>query len=190
MLRRLILYVIIAVFALGCAAPSLPRNPENYRDDKENGLVIGSLSFPKQEAMFNGYFLRIIPQDSASNARVKEFHFSPDEGWKVKHSGQMNDKKTYLFTISRPAGNYAISGIRLATNLGMALRNDMVNFTIPFEVNAGEAVYIGEIYFDEYAVAGDTVIRLNDKYERDIEFVKRWKPNVDWAVKKSSLQLN
>ena len=53
-------------------------------------------------------------------------------------------------------------------------------FSIPYEIKKGEITYIGNITFNDYAKKGEIVVGLNNKFERDIEELKKLQPSVDW----------
>jgi len=111
-----------------------------------------------------------------------------------KHFGELNGGKTYLFTMEKPTGNYVISLVKLSTlKLGQYVSNDtdITGFSIPFTVNKGEITYIGEININEYAIKGEPIITLNDKFDRDKNAMKSRFTMVNWeSAVKSKLELN
>ena len=54
---------VILITLHSCAIPALPSTPMNFRDDNPQGLILGSITFPKEKARFNGYFIRITGMD-------------------------------------------------------------------------------------------------------------------------------
>lgn len=180
----------------GCAVSGLSTEPMRFHKDyAENGLVIGSITFTNEKARSNSYFTYFHSLDSVkkiSRENSRELQISPDQTWKVRHSGELNNGKTYLFAFERVPGKYEVSKVRLATvGMGGAVRdNQIANFSIPFEVKKGEITYVGEINLNEYALKDEKLISLNDNYERDIQAIKLKQPIVKWDLtKKSELKI-
>lgn len=170
---------------LGIAQTDLAGVPKRFHKDfTENGLIIGSITFPKEKARFNGYFIQIMYESETKTKKIKEIHITPQQLWKMRHDGHLDNKRTYLFVVELPVGAYSISGIRLFSNSGIALLQRTYNkggFSIPFDINKGELTYVGNILFNEYGVENDPIIQLQNNYERDITKLKELKPLIDWS---------
>jgi hypothetical protein len=185
------LIITLSIFQ-SCAVSGLSTEPMRFHKDyTENGLVVGSITFTNEKARFNSYFTYFHSLDSVkkiSKENSRELQISPDQTWKVRHSGELNNGKTYLFAFERAPGKYEVSNIRLATvGMGGAVRDNQIsNFSIPFEVKKGEITYIGEINLNEYAFKNDTLIRLKNNYDRDIKAIKVKQPTVNWDLAKES----
>ena len=176
------------VLVQSCAVSALSSEPMKFnKETAKNGLIIGSITFPKEKARFNGYFISVKGKDSDEKIAKKnstEIQISPEQIWKMKHKGQLNNGLTYLFAIERPEGKYEISSIRLFTNSGIAAlqrTNNLSSFSIPFDVNKGEITYVGNIIFNEYAGENDILFSYENNYERDINAIKIIQPTVDWS---------
>lgn len=179
-----------SIVASSASAQQITFNPKKT----DNGLIFGSLTFPQEKAKFNGYFLQISYKSTdpkLARKNFKEIRFSPAQIIRMKHKGNLDNGLTYLFTIERPAGDYEISGIRLFSNSGFAVlqRNDNIGgFSIPFTVNKGEILYVGNIQFNEYAAENETVFSYQNNFEKDLSGIKEIQPFVYWdAAKKNDL---
>jgi len=155
----------------GCAVASLPTTPMTFSKTSEKGLLVGSVTFPTNSPNFNGYFFRL------TNNTSQEFQIDRNQG------GQLDGGRTYLFAVERPVGVSEIPSVRLFHNSGMIAGQYDVRtggFSIPYEIKKGEITYIGNITFNDYAKKGDTVVGLNNEFERDIEALKKLQPTIDW----------
>jgi hypothetical protein len=162
---------VIIIMIQSCVVAGLPSEPMNFSETSEKGLLVGSVTFPTNKPNFNGYFFRL------TNNTSQEFQV------KRGQSGQLDGGRTYLFAIERPVGISEIPSVRLFHNSGMiAGQYDIRSggFSIPYEIKKGEITYIGNITFNDYAKKGDTVVRLNNKFERDIEALKKVQPTINW----------
>jgi hypothetical protein len=165
--------LVFSTFILiqSCAVASLPSEPMNFSKSSEKGLLVGSVTFPTNQPNFNGYFFRL------TNNTSQEFQVNRNQ------KGQLDKGRTYLFIIERPIGTYEIPSVRLYHNSGMVAGQYDVRtggFSIPYEIKKGEITYIGNITFNDYAKKGDTVVGLSNKFERDIEALKKLQPSIDW----------
>lgn len=196
-------FILIGIFFAflvfhSCAVSGLSYEPMTFRNNhSENGLVVGSISFTNEKPRFNGYFTYFHCLDSVkkvSKANSRELQISPEQTWRAKHSGELNNGKTYLFAFERVPGKYEVSYVRQAiVGLGGATRDDYIsNFSIPFEVKKGEITYIGEINLDEYHLLNTgNIITVKDNFDRDIQAVKIKQPRVNWDLaKKSSFEIH
>lgn len=168
-----ITFVLFSSFYLlqGCAVASLPKERMTFSKTSEKGLLVGSVTFPTEKPNFNGYFFRL------TNNTSQEFQIDRSQ------AGQLDEGRTYLFAIERPVGVSEIPSVRLFNNsIIIAGQYDVRTggFSIPYEIKKGEITYIGNITFNDYAKKGDTVVGLNNKFERDIEELKKLQPTIDW----------
>ena len=176
------------ILVQSCAVSGLSSEPMSFqKETTQNGLIIGSITFPKEKAKFNGYFIRVNAKDTDEKIAKKkstEIQIIPEQIWKMKHKGQLDNGLTYLFAIERPEGKYEIPSIRLFTNSGIAAlqrTNYSGSFSIPFDVKKGEITYVGNIIFNEYANENDTLVLYKNNYEKDISAIKTIQPTVDWS---------
>lgn len=190
MKRKLLKIITLSVVLIStltiiqsCAVSSLPSQTLTFnKETAENGLLVGSITFPQEKAKFNGYFFRLTGNTSA------EFQIKPEQITKMKHKGQTDNGRTYFFIIERPEGKYEIPSVRLFGNSGMiALQrtNYVGGFSIPYEIKKGEITYIGNINFNEYAEKGEKIVTLENKFERDIVEFKKLQPSIDWNTVKN-----
>jgi|GEM_PF-2385140 len=187
LLTLVIFLTSISFLWMGCdvAQPAMSSEPLRYHS-ADNGFLIGSITFPKEKANFNGYFIRVTSLDAdpkIAKANSKEIQISPEQIWKLKHKGQLDEGRTYLFALERPTGKYEISSIRLFTNSALPVlqqTNYTGSFSIPFEVEKRKPTYVGNIVFNEYASKTDTLVAYRNHYKRDIEAIKKLQPTIDW----------
>jgi len=192
LLRNLFLFTFIFCAVSNVSAQQITFNPKKT----DNGLIFGSLTFPKEKARFNGYFLQINYKSTDPKVvrkNFKEVKFFPAQIIKMKHKGDLDGGLTYLFAIERPAGDYEITNIRLFSNSGFAVlqRNDNIGgFSIPFKVNKGEILYVGNIQFNEYAGDNEAVFSYQNNFEKDLSGIKIAEPYVYWDAAKKDDSIN
>lgn len=152
----------------------------------DKGLIFGSITFPKEKAHFNEYFIQIsykAADEKTARKNFKEVHISPAQIFKMKHKGELDNGLTYLFAIERPEGENEITGIRLFSNSGFAVlqkNSGLGGFSIPFKVNKGEILYIGNILFNEYAEKGEVAVSYQNNFEKDLAGIKNVQKYVYW----------
>ena len=194
----------LSAFILCCSVSTLTAQKMTFNPKKtDNGLIFGSITFPEEKAKFNGYFMLITykstdPKTARKNS--KEVRFIPAQITRMRHKGDLDNGLTYLFAVEKPEGEYEITNIRLFTNSGIAFlqRNDNVNgFSIPFKVNKGEILYVGNIRFNENAFKqsakdAKTMVIYQNNFEKDLAGIKKAEPFVYWdaAKKDDSIQIS
>jgi hypothetical protein len=185
---RLILMVIIiiSIFNSCGVATSIPYEPIQFdQNTSENGLIFGSITFPNEKAKFNGYFIQISntnPDKKIAQKNSTQIRFVPQQIIKMKHDGQLENGKTYLFVLERKAGNYEIPFLRLFSNYGYSTRDTSISgFDLPFDLKKGEIKYIGNIQFDESMQSNIHPVQLNNNFKRDVEAIKNLQPSVNWS---------
>ncbi len=182
----LIVIFFVAFVLKSCAVPALPKKQFIYSSDNPNALLVGSVTFPKEDAAADSYFFRVTSIDSDKKIAGKnstEIHIKPKFIYRLIHNGQLDNGKTYLFAIERPEGKYEIPSIRIFRNqAAIAAVKDFYigGFSIPFELKKGEIKYIGNIVFNEYAGKNDTMISLENNFEKDIAKLKEKRPLIEW----------
>lgn len=162
----------------------------------DKGLIFGSITFPKEKAHFNEYFIQIsykAADEKTARKNFKEVHISPAQIFKMKHKGQLDNGLTYLFAIERPEGENEIIGLRLFSNSGFAVlqkNSGLGGFSIPFKVKKGEILYIGNIVFNEYAEKGEVAVTYQNNFEKDLEGIKTVQKYVYWDAAKEDKSIN
>lgn len=180
--------ILIAIVIIqSCAVPAMSSKLALFKmETSDNGLIIGSISFPKVTPRFSYYFIRIKGMDSDIRVAEKnstEIRISPSLIWEVEHNGQLDNGLTYIFAIERPVGVYEIPSIRLSKNNGPfgTSTGYSHSFSIPFDVRKGEITYVGNIIFNEYAGGNDSLVMYRNNFERDIEAIQKMQPTLDWS---------
>lgn len=185
---RISLLVFVTItFLQGCGVvTSIPYEPIQFdQNTSENGLIFGSITFPIEKAKFNGYFIQISNINSDKKIAEKnstQIRFVPQQIIKMKHDGQLENGKTYLFVLERKAGNYEIPFLRLFTNYGYSTRDTSIKgFNLPFNLKKGEIKYLGNIQFDESMQSIIHPVQLSNNFKRDVEAIKTLQPSVNWS---------
>ncbi len=187
-----ILLIATIILLENCAAPRLPSEPLQFKPEiADHGLIIGSITFPEEKAYFNGYFLNVSTTDQ-ENQKKKEIHFKPHQIIKMKHSGDTDNGRTYLFIMKKPEGKYEIPTFRLFTNLGMTTYDTNIGgFSIPFDVKKGEITYIGNINFNDTMINNrrlngkiEECIYIKNNFEKDIKSFQNKIPSTNWRLAK------
>jgi hypothetical protein len=195
--KRLLAPIVLTgtlILINGCATSGLSAEPMTFNKEYL-GMVVGSITFPEEKARYNQYFFNveaIANSEKASKRNSKELQITPNQITRMRHAGELEGGKTYLFALEKVPGKYKFSRVRLSTvGMGYAIPDDLIqNFTIPFDIKKGEITYVGEIKINEYARQNDTLINLKDNFERDINAIKTKQPGVNWDIaKKSNLQI-
>ena len=193
LLIKSILLVFSAVILTNCAVKRLPAEPLKFKPETaENGLIIGTLTFPYEKAEFNGYYIRVLTTDLEGKQEKKEIQFTPSQITRMRHNGDTDDGRTYLFVMEKPEGKYEIPSFRLFTNLGMATYDTYIGqFSIPFDVKKGEITYVGNINFTETMIKKRRVdgklercIYVLNNFEKDIKAFQKQIPTTDWRLVK------
>jgi hypothetical protein len=195
MMRNLFLS-ISAFFCIATLSEITAQNLTFNPNKTDKGLIFGSITFPKEKAHFNEYFIQIsYKTDDKKIARknFKEVHISPAQIFKMKHKGELDNGLTYLFAIERPAGENEITGIRLFSNSGFAIlqkNSGLGGFSIPFKVNKGEILYIGNILFNEYAEKGEVAVSYQNNFKKDLAGIRNIEKYIYWDAAKEDASIN
>lgn len=187
--KLLLVAVSIALFQ-GCATRSLKSRVDFDPATSENGLVVGSITFPTVQPLFNSY--RPYLQGVSDKGDSKEFVILPEMTRMIKHNGELNNGKTYLFAIETAPGKYDLNRIKVTSKgfMDRAWGDAVKDFSIPVEVKKGEITYIGEINFNEYGDDIKALLTLSDNFNRDIKGLTAKQPSVDWTkTKKGAMKL-
>ncbi|WP_294965367.1 hypothetical protein [uncultured Flavobacterium sp.] len=188
--------LFLSAFILCCTLSKVTAQKMTFNPMKtDNGLIFGSMTFPEEKARFNGYFLLISYKSTdpkISRKYSKEVRFIPAQITRMRHKGDLDNGLTYLFAVEKPEGEYEITNIRVFSNSGLAFlqRNDNVNgFSVPFKVNKGEILYVGNLRFNENAFKQSakeikTMVVYNNNFEKDLNGIKKAEPFVYWDAAK------
>jgi len=184
-----IFILLITIASIQCCAV-FSSSGEQKKQQKEtdiNGIIIGSLTFPKEKARYDIYSIRVTGKYTDKNI-LKEYttdiRFYPEQTLRMRHIGDLDNGLTYLYTMKIPEGKYEIPYVSLFRNSGIrALQRSVFadGFSIPFEVKKGEIIYIGNIFLNEYAKKNDTIVSFRNNYEKDIDAIMSILPGIDWS---------
>jgi hypothetical protein len=180
-LKKIFFFIIpINILLLGCAHRAMPENFNKLENnDSKNGLIIGTISFPKnQELKWDRYFfhLKFLGEKESRNSTEIEILRAP-----FYNSKSTEMYKTYYFAIKRIEGKYEMDNVRLFTNRGPVQYSGGINgFSIPFEVKANKVTYVGNIIYNESAKEKNSVVTLRDNFKEDIIYYRSINSKIDW----------
>lgn len=186
-----ILFFLFLYSPFQCNAQRLPN--ENYsfiKEENQNGLIFGTITFPKEIMRFDSYMLEIayLSSDRKTQRKNSSKLIINPTMFNKKHIGELDEGRTYLFAIEKPVGDYSICWLKLSTHKLMQYvpsETSVAGFSIPFTVKKGEITYIGNININEYATEGEEVVTIKDEFERDKSTINSLPINVNFndAVK-------
>ena len=178
-------YLLIAaggiVVTQSCVTKALNSKPIEFNSASQTGLIMGSITFNEVQPRFDGYY--IYTQSLDNKKDVSEIFIDPETEGSVKHNGELNNGKTYLFALEKNPGRYEINKIKFtSTNAEASQKNAYhKDFSIPFEVKKGEITYIGELNIDEYGLDRASLLNIQDDFVRDMQGMRKKQPHVDWT---------
>lgn len=169
---------MISILLSSCAAPKVATSINEFRESSNNGLIVGTISFPTKKPRFNSYFPSFF---SINENKRSEIQIKPRVSFGERHVGEIEEGKTYLFCLEKSPSNFEINSVRLSLiGIGGSVRDIIIkDFSIPFEVKKGEIVYVGEITINENSLENNP-IKFSDKFDRDIEAFKTFYPLIHW----------
>jgi hypothetical protein len=158
--------------------------PESFTQTAAKGLAIGTITFEGDVPVNDMYRFFYEGQTADKKFNRKnggKIAISGRTDGKSTFNGDFNDKKTYLFVIEAEPGAYAFTKYNYLDHVGpQGILTDSDNFTIPFEVKAGQIAYIGELAYVDKAAPGDPKIFVADYFTRDLPEFKKKYPTVNW----------
>ncbi len=181
-------FLIFAFFYFTLNGYSQRLPDENYsfiKEDTQNGLIFGSITFPKEIMKFDSYVLQVAFKSKDMKMQRKNssrININPTM-FNKKHIGELDEGKTYLFAIEKPIGDYTICWLKLSTLKMMQYAPNEISvsgFSIPFTVNKGEIKYIGNININEFDLKSEQVITIKDEFERDKNAINSLPMNVNF----------
>lgn len=167
-----ILYIsIIAILTIfySCKTNGLNLETTNFTKDSRRGLLVGSITFDS-EPKYRFYYIRLT--DDATSFQVVIDR---------KNTGQLDNGKTYLFTAEMPRCKSHVTAIivnrKEDVNFLLQANTIFSGFYIPYEIKRGQITYLGNIILNE----SSKEVKLSNKFQQDINELKRMKPNIDWT---------
>lgn len=160
----------------GCAG-SKNFIPRDYKGD-DAGYVILSLG-ASTETKYQSYALLIRKIDKSAETLIM---YLPDNMFGSTKKDFVDDDSHGFVSVRRfPQGEYEIYNFDIFSNLGLIqthykAKND---FSIPFSVETGKTIYLGE--YIAFTVAkglfgtstGGAVFIITDEQQRDLDFIKK-----------------
>lgn len=189
-----ICYLFIAVGVIlvtqSCVTRALDSKPIEFNAESQTGLIMGSVTFNEVQPRFESYY--IYAQSLDNKKDVTEIFIDPETEGKIRHNGELNNGKTYLFVLEKNPGRYEINKIKFTSTNAEASQKNVYHkdFSIPVEVKKGEITYIGELKIDEYGLDRASVLNIQDNFAHDVQGIRKKQPLIDWTrAKKASFKM-
>jgi hypothetical protein len=166
-----------------CVHQAVSKKFNKYQNNK-NGLIIGTVTFPKNIQWFDKYYFRI----KSDHESAIEFTINSYEN--ANSPTPTNDYcKTYVFIVEKKAGKYAIDHVRLFANdpEEASYYGWVKDFSIPIEVKQGEITYIGDILYLEDVENRKMQMSIHDQFSRDLKYFKIKDANINWESANKSI---
>ncbi|MBS1535081.1 MAG: hypothetical protein JST78_08385 [Bacteroidetes bacterium] len=195
---RVILFILILELFTNCASKSVSKSFDEFSKNN-NGLIIGTITFPKNRQWFDKYSMRLKESEGILfvdyTIKVEEYVNEP--------APDNNFTKKYLIIIEKKPGKYLINNFNAFAkdyDQSLSYYGNIYDFSIPIEVKKGEITYIGDIFFDEkindkdmkpYSSNNNNKMefKISDNLDRDLKYFKIKNSKVDWSkVIKSVVQ--
>lgn len=178
MKHLLLLISVLAIASCKTAKDDVP--PQSFSPASGTGLIIGTITFMGNEKPANDiyrFFYEPVTNDKKFRKKNSgRIAIKAREGNVRSYTGDINDKKTYLFIIEAQPGNYAFTQYNYLDHIGYSgMVTSSQKFSIPFTVSAEIINYIGELSYNEIAQPGTPRIVVGSNADRDLpEFRKKF----------------
>ncbi len=186
------LLLIIAILVLATSCSSIPETipPQNFTPESNKGLAIGTITFIGDKPVNDIYrfFYEATSGDKKfMKANAGKIIIKAREGNERAFTGDINNRKTYLFAIEREPGNYAFTQYNYLDHIGATgMVSSSGKFAIPFQIKKGSITYIGEFTYNDVATPGTPRIFVGTNFERDLQVFKDKFSNINWDVTENS----
>ncbi|RZI56539.1 MAG: hypothetical protein EOP37_23765 [Rubrivivax sp.] len=152
-MKRRLICLALALITTACA-----NIPPSYKFDPSasEGLIIGSITY---DSTFGLYALKLTPPPSVTEPKV-DVGYSMWPPLSPMYDDQLKAKGG-TFAVSVPAGVYRIRGWKIEQ--GYRVRESSAPIDLEFTVEAGKAIYLGNLHFSRKQEAS-----LRDRSERDL----------------------
>ena len=159
---RALLVVLLSLLA-SCANVS-----SDYKFDPQHpaGLVVGTITY---ESGLGSYRIIVVPTNPEKSGAKKLYLLQAGDSQWSPFSRKFDDdlkRDGSTFAVEMPAGKYVIKAWEVGQ--GPRISKCTSSIDIPFEVEAGKAIYLGSFNWDE----DWENITLTNQSERDIPVLK------------------
>lgn len=161
-----------------CAGVSNVDKDFTLSNESEKGLLVGSVTYAGK---YSGHRVLFKPVDEDRNLWVQTgkgtvlVPYFPDGD--IAEPGRKGD----VFVTELPPGRYEF--FSWAIHSGYATVRPQYSMAIPFEIKAGEALYVGNFHFRQTSWRGWTVtgarLEYGDFLARDLDIMRRKYPRID-----------
>lgn len=180
------IFKIIAVLVLFTGCSSIPETtpPQSFTSESSTGLAVGTITFEGDKPINDIY--RFFYEATSGDKKFKKANagkivIKAREGNDKGFTGDMNNRKTYLFIIERQPGTYAFTQYNYLDRIGpTGMVSSSGKFAIPFEIKKGTITYIGEFTYNDTAAPGTPRIVVDTSFERDIQALKQKHTAINW----------
>ncbi len=190
-MSRLLSCMVVVVVSLAAAAcvgvPGTANVSERLAaaPTEQTGTVVGSIGIVNKGTFHSRYAL--LARNLATNERV-EFYFTHDGFVVTKPDFREGRTEAALIALRLPEGRYAIEGYEFR-GMGIDFNQRRTpapqGFSIPFEVKAGQATYIGEyliVPVISWRFLGAKGVRamvweIADRRDRDMALARQRRPD-------------
>lgn len=180
-------YILLPLLALfiGCGSAS-DKAPETFTASSEKGLAVATITFestaPKNDIY--RFFYEPTSDDkkfvkkNSGKIMIKARNAKNNRGF----SGDFAEGQSYVVVIEREPGKYAFNQHTVLNHIGsMGQVSYSKKYEIPFEIKKGEITYLGELSYNDLSEPGSPRIVVYDRYDRDLNELKKKYPNIDWT---------
>ncbi len=167
---------------MSCATtpPNLLSSPID--NTKKEGMIVGTISLEDLKSWTSNitfiYVSDTIIKDK-KNIPIKDLSNFPNfsiEGNMSPFRGniQENGKNIYLFSITKPEGNYIFFAIRQFLNSGYVQSERIIPLKYPFHIKQGKTTYLGEINIRLQA----SEAKILNSLEKDRKYFQQVYPHI------------
>lgn len=180
-------YLLLPLLALfiGCGSAS-DKAPEKFTASPEKGLAVGTITFESKAPKNDIY--RFFYEPTTDD---KKFIKKNDGKVMIKARNGKNERafngdfaegQSYVFVIEGEPGKYAFNQHTVLNHIGsMGQVSYSKKYAIPFEIKKGEITYLGELSYNDLSEPGSPRVVVYDRFDRDLNELKKKYPNVDWS---------
>jgi hypothetical protein len=174
--KRLLRCGLIATFILllaGCAAPNID-DAHDVRGAKATGVVSGSITYA---GPYGAYRLELVSKATGDVFRVEHGSsqsLNPMLAFKGEPPHAGLKRQGSPFAVALPVGSYEIRSWHISS--GAANITSTAPTGVAFQVEAGQAIYLGNFHFRETSrivrLISGAAVTMSDQAERDLAVIR------------------
>jgi hypothetical protein len=183
-----ILSLSVLVVLTGCAPMSMPEQLTNSDYQGSTTILVGTYAHTTGVEKYDIESIWIENIDTEETYRIHTRNTFDLFEAKTDYSKLDKNTEGFVFAFKLPPGKYRITSA-VFTEGNMQLRGYDV-FDTEFSIVAGKPNYLGELHthvlegknFLGFTVVGGAIFMLTDKFERDLPFLRKEYPEVNWRA--------